>query len=183
MKEAKGRGSKRFPEYCFKWEDFIDFENNAHVYRIFKKDTIEDVLSPLIGSNIKGVHRNAEQKINLVKKDVIKAYMKLIIYDMIMHGKVIKLPGNYGWITLIVKDKPRKNGRKIGIFYIIQSENLNKKSKNPTSNFTHVHIKDIQLLRQVTAMVNHFPEKYHTISSFNDYVYNELEITKNLMLI
>ena len=96
MKEAKGRGSKRFPEYCFKWEDFIDFENNAHVYRIFKKDTIEDVLSPLIGSNIKGVHRNAEQKINLVKRDVIKAYMKLIIYDMIMQGKVIKLPGNYG---------------------------------------------------------------------------------------
>lgn len=183
MKSLLDRGTKNFPEYIFKWEDFSHFKNNSHVYGLFKKETVEEVLEPLVSGFINGVHRNTEQKINLIKKDVVKAYMRLIIYDMVINGKVVKLPGNYGWMALVIKDKLRKNGRKVGMFYIIQTDKMNNRSKNKTKNFTHVHIRDIQLLRQVTAMVNHYPEKYHTVLSFNNYVYNSIEYYKNLITI
>lgn len=183
MKSLLNRGTRKFPEYIFKWEDFSHFENNSHVWTMFKEETVEDVLQPLVSGFIKGVHRNTEQKINLIKSDVIKAYMRLIIYDMVINGKVVKLPGNYGWMALVPRDKIRKNGRKIAMFYVIQSDKMNKHSKNNIKNFTHVHIRDIQLLRQANAMINHFPDKYHTIDSFNNYVYNSIEYYKNLMTI
>ena len=183
MKSILNRGDKKFPEYFFKWEDFIDFKNNPHIERIFKEDNIENVLSPLVSGYIKGVHRNTDQKISLIKKDVLKAYMRLIIYDMITQGKVIKLPANWGWMTIVSIETKRKDKRKRGIFYVIQTEELNRRSKNPKKNFTKVHIRDIQLLRQITAMVNHFPNKYHTIDTFNDYVNNDINYYKNLMTI
>lgn len=183
MKSLLNRGTRKFPEYMFKWEDFSHFENNSHIKTSFRKDNINEVLEPLVSGFIDGVHRNTTQKINLIKKDIIKAYMRLIIYDMVINGKVVKLPGNYGWMALVSKDTLRKNGRKVAMFCIIQSDKLNSKSKNKTKNFTHVHIRDIQLLRQANAMINNFPEKYHTITSFNNYVYKSIEYYKNLITI
>jgi hypothetical protein len=77
-------------------------------------------------------------------------------------------------MTLVVTNNiNRETDMIIPVFMIIQSDRIDK--LGIIKHKTNVHIRTLQLYREVIERVNKDKTKYHTIESFKNYVYNDRE--------
>jgi hypothetical protein len=84
-----------YPEYYFKWKDFLEVWDNK-VRLVTRKKSIEDLLYPYIGKNTSHVHRNFKEKVASVINDAMYGYFTTLLMDIVNTGKIVKLPGDYG---------------------------------------------------------------------------------------